>query len=98
MIVEHDDFGKMLEMRNERVDADLPEPAAEGEMLFGRDVLVAEEDDLAVHQRVVDGGHGRVVERPGEIDAANFGADSGFRGNDLDFGFPAVESRFRSAS
>jgi hypothetical protein len=39
-------------MRGERVDLELAEGASEIEMLLGGDLLVAEEEDLVVEQRV----------------------------------------------
>src|SRR3546814_10119696 len=52
-------------------------------MLFGRDELVAKEDDLVREQRGADFGDGRVILFAGEIDPRNFGADPGRRRRDL---------------
>ena len=50
----------------------------------GRDMLVAEEDDAVLVVRALDRGETRVVERLGQIDAADFGAERGAGGDDFD--------------
>src|SRR3546814_6997561 len=52
-------------------------------MLFGRDELVAKEDDLVREQRGADFGDGRVFLFAGEVDPRNFGTDPGRRRRDL---------------
>ena len=49
---------------------ELAELAAERRLLVGGQVLVAEEDDVVGVERLPDRGHRRVVERPGQVDAA----------------------------
>ena len=53
----------------------LAEAAREGDVLLGGDVLVAEEDDLELQQRAMDLVEGLVVDRLGQVDAAELGAD-----------------------
>src|SRR6266481_5953285 len=52
-----------------------PKPAAEGEMLFRGQMLVVKEDDLMVEQCLADLANDLVGERPGKIDAGDFGAE-----------------------
>jgi hypothetical protein len=53
------------------------EVACEGEVLVGRHVLIAEEDDLVVEQRAPQLGERRVVERRRDVDAVHLGPDRG---------------------
>ena len=46
-----------------------------------RDILVAEKDDAMLVIRTLDRGEGRIVERLGQIDAANLGAEGGAGGD-----------------
>ena len=64
-----------------RMDVELAEAPTERRVLLWRHVLVPEEDDEVVQQRLVDLGEGIVVQGPGKIDAANLGAQgTGNRG------------------
>ena len=65
----------------ENVEFDLAEAAGEGDLLRGRDSLVAEEDDAMLVIGALDRGEGRIVERPGQIDAADLGAERGAGGD-----------------
>ena len=65
----------------ENVELDLAEAAREGDLLRWRDILVAEKDDAMLVIRTLDRGEGRIVERLGQIDAANLGAEGGAGGD-----------------
>ena len=56
---------------------ELAEEAAEGLLLIRSEVLVPEEDHLAVDERVVHPLEGGLVERSGKVDAMDDGADVG---------------------
>src|SRR5499427_6421964 len=56
------------------VDVELAEAPAEGLVLLGGEVLIAEEDDPVVDQAVVDLLEGRLGQRLREVDAADHGA------------------------
>src|SRR4029078_11286598 len=58
-----------------RMNMQIAEPAAEGEMLLRGDVLVAEEDHEGFGERAMDLGHGPGRQRTGEIDTGNLRAD-----------------------
>src|SRR5262249_21857979 len=60
------------------MDVQLTEEPAEGLLLRGREVLVAEEDHAVVDQGRMDLLEGRLVQGSGEIDATDLGA--GLRG------------------
>jgi hypothetical protein len=60
-----------------RVHVQLAEQPAEGFLLVGGEVLVAEKDDAVVDQRVVDLLEGPLVERLREIDTPDLGAGVG---------------------
>ena len=62
-------------VRRGGVDVQLAEQPAEGEVLVGRDVLVAEEDDEVLGERAVDLVQLAVRQRLGEIDAGDLRAD-----------------------
>jgi len=68
----------------EAVDVDLPEPLGEGDVLLGRQRLVAEEDDAVFVQRAAQFVDARLVERFGEIDAEDFGAQRAGRRRDVE--------------
>src|SRR5580700_9309803 len=68
----------------EDVEFNFAEAAGEGDLLLGRDVLVAEEDDAVVVVGTLDGREGCGFERAGEIDAADFGAEDGGCGDDFE--------------
>ena len=54
----------------------------EGRELVDRQVLVSKEDHQVIHQRVVDGLDRRLLQGPGQVDAANLGADGRRQGFD----------------
>ena len=54
-----------------RMDVQLPEPPPEILLLVQRDVLVPEEDDPVLHQRIMHLGELMVAERARQIDAAD---------------------------
>jgi hypothetical protein len=61
------------------------EPAGEAHVLRVGELLVAEEHDEVVVQRLLDRGHGgRIVGCRREVDAAQLGADGRGEGHDLD--------------
>ena len=57
------------------MDVQVAELPAEGEMLLGGEMLVAEEDHEIFRQRPMDLVGGLVAERLRQIDAADLGAD-----------------------
>ena len=59
------------------MDMQLAEARAEGLVLFDRELLVAEEDDLVLQQSVVDRRDGPGVEVPGQPYAVDAGANVG---------------------
>ena len=64
------------------MNVQVAEPAAEGQMLVRRDVLVAEEDHEVFGERAMDFVHRPVRQRACQIDAGNLRADD--RGQLLD--------------
>src|SRR5262245_26483851 len=58
-----------------RMHMQLPEAAAESLVLFGREVLIAEEDHLVLGELVPDLGERLLVERLREVDAGQLGTD-----------------------
>src|SRR5262252_1625640 len=56
------------------MDVELAEAPAEGLVLIGSEVLIAEEDDPVVDEGVVDPLEGSVVQGRGQIDAVDHGA------------------------
>src|SRR5580704_15157058 len=60
---------------DEFMDLQLAEAAAEGEVLVGGQVLVAEEDHLVVGERVADFADRRVIELLRQVDAGDLGAE-----------------------
>src|SRR5205823_13741062 len=68
----------------EDVEFDLAKAAGKGNLLRRRDVLVTKEDDAVSVVGLLDRGERGIVKRSGEIDAADFGAESGAGRNDLD--------------
>src|SRR6185437_620879 len=62
-------------VRRRRMDMQFAEPAAEGEMLRRRDVLIAKEDHEVFGERAMDFVHDAVGERAAEIDAGYLGAN-----------------------
>ncbi len=54
-----------------------PELAAEGGLLFGRQGLVAEEDDVVRVERVANGGHHVRRQRTRNVHAGDLRADGG---------------------
>jgi len=62
------------------VDVQLAEPAAEGLVLVGIDVLVAEQHHRMLQEGPVDLVELLVAELPGQVDAGDLGADEGEMG------------------
>ena len=63
---------------------DLTEQSAEGDLLGGGDVLVAEEHDAPAQQGGADVGDGDPVERSGQVHAVDLGADERRRRPDVE--------------
>ena len=81
--VDDEDLGVALEQRRRRrVDVQLAEEPAERLLLVRSEVLVAEEDHAVLDERGVDLLERPLVERLGEVDAVDLGAD--VRGELLD--------------
>ena len=68
-------FGMPRRVWRRRMGVQLSEAATEIEVLFLRDVLIAEEDHQVLRKRSMDLAKGLVAEGLGEIDAADLGAD-----------------------
>ena len=68
VVLQHHHLGEAPLGRHERVHLEVAEVAAEGDVLVGRDVLVAEEQDLVVDEGLLELGEGRVVERLGQVE------------------------------
>src|SRR5713101_190158 len=58
----------------EDVELDLAKAAGEGNLLWGRDVLIAEEDHAVIIVGPLDRGECLVVDGSGQIDTADLGA------------------------
>src|ERR1700681_3096892 len=61
----------------EDVELDLAKTAAEGNLLWGRDVLIVEEDHAVIIVGPLDRGECLVVDGSGQIDTADLGAERG---------------------
>src|SRR5260370_11646073 len=61
----------------EDVELDLAKMAGEGNLLWGRDVLIAEEDHAVIIVGPLDRGECLVVDGSGQIDTADLGAERG---------------------
>ena len=71
VVAELDQLRRVLAfVRRERMHGQFAEPAAESHQLLGGDVLVAEDDQLVLDQRVLDRRELRVRKRLAQIDAA----------------------------
>src|SRR5204862_4861643 len=68
----------------EDVEFDLAKAAREGNLLWWRDVLVAKENDAVLVVGPLDRGERGIIERSGEIGAADLGAQSGAGRYDLE--------------
>src|SRR6266403_3525210 len=66
------------------VEFDLAKAAGEGNLLWWRNVLVAKENDAVLVVGPLDRGERGIVERSGEIGAADLGAQSGAGRYDLE--------------
>jgi hypothetical protein len=62
---------------NDGVNVQLAEAPPESKLLLGRDVLIAEEDDLILVERLLYEVDRRLRELVAQIDAADFGAEHG---------------------
>src|SRR5262249_55889099 len=67
-----EDVGVLLHALHEGVMVDLAEPLGEGDLLLGRDGLLAEEDDEVLEPGGLDLLERRIVQ-VGEVDAADLG-------------------------
>jgi hypothetical protein len=74
LLQDRDDVRILVHMLDVGRAADRPEAAREGEMLFGRQLLVMQEDNEIV-QRPLDLRERRVRQRLGEVDATDVGAE-----------------------
>ncbi len=83
MVVEDEHFGQVFEVRHERMDREFAELLAEGDVLFGRHLGVAEEQHFVVHQRLVNLQRGCVAHGLREVDAAHFGDERWAVGDDV---------------
>ena len=82
----HDDLGAAGDAPAfaEDVELDLPEAAGEGNLLRRGDALVAEEDDAVLIIGVIDLGENCLIQRGGQVHAADFRANGGAGRDDLD--------------
>ena len=60
----------------EYMDLQHTETAAEGDLLFGGNALVAEHHHVMVQVRAMDAGKVLVIDRAGQVQADDFGSDS----------------------
>ena len=70
-----EDFGIILLVRREGMNFQVAEIAREGEMLFGGDVLIAEEKDFPFQQKIADRAFRRRIEWLAKINATDLRAD-----------------------
>ncbi len=82
MIVEHQDFRKFT-LRPHRMHFEIAELAAERNMLLGRQMLVAQHDDLVLDQRGFEGVQRRRRQWLSEIDTGNLRAELDAQAFDL---------------
>src|SRR5258707_9196395 len=68
----------------EDVELDLAKTAGEGNLSWGRDVLIAEEDDAVIIVGPLDRSERLVVDGSGQIDTADLGAERGAGRDNLD--------------
>src|ERR1700758_1632219 len=68
-------LGYALHVRGCRMHVKIAEAPAEGQMLLGREGLIAKKDDEVFGERAVDLVELAIRQRLGEIDAADLGAD-----------------------
>ena len=67
--------GNSSQALDERILDDLAEAPGEGEKAGGRQILVAEEDDVVVEPGAADGANGVVVHLRAQVDAVNLRSD-----------------------
>ena len=72
-LVEHGDLRMSVQFGTERRHVDGAESLTEGQMLVGRDGLVAEEHHQVVEQGLADSGHGGVVEFLAQVNPVDLG-------------------------
>ena len=60
---------------DERIRLERPETPGEGQVLFGRQGLVAKEDHQVLEEGAVDRGPVAVVQGPAQVDAGDLGPD-----------------------
>ena len=72
---EQHELGVVGVVGEDGVHLELTEPAGEGDVRGGRDVLVAEHEHLVAHQRLAQRGDGVVVEGVVEVDRGDLGTD-----------------------
>src|SRR5262249_16575336 len=84
MVWELDELGRVCLVRRERMNRQLTKSSAKLDQIFGRDILVAEDDQLVLDQRVVERLELLVRQRPAKINAADLRAqmDADFRHGD----------------
>ena len=75
-----------LSLRRERMHGQFAEPAAEVDQVLRADVLVAEDQQLVLGERVLDGVAHLVGHRLAKIDAGDLGAEVGADPRDRDTG------------
>lgn len=68
----------------EYVDLQHTETAAEGDLLFGGNALVAEHHHVMVQVRAMDAGEVLVIDRAGQVQADDFGTDSAAEWSDFE--------------
>src|SRR3546814_13201238 len=85
-----------LILRRRGMDFERAESPRKGDMLFGRDELVAKEDDLVSEQRGANFSDRRVILFAGKVDPRNFGADPGSQRRDFQTDKRSEERRVRT--
>ena len=68
------------------MDEDVAEAPRQPLVLLGIELLVPEEDDAVIEERLADLGHGRVVEIAAQVDAMDLGAEGAGDALDLEPG------------
>ena len=86
VVAELDQHRDVFVLRRERMHGQFAEPAAEVDQVLRADVLIAEDEQLVLGQRVFDGVAHLVGHRLAKIDAGDLGAEVGADPRDGDAG------------
>src|SRR5262249_37925051 len=75
-LADRDDLGESVDAAYERILHGLSDSTRERQELLEREVLVAKEDHEILEPRLTNRADGLIVERCGEVDPADLGAES----------------------